>query len=257
MITILVDADIVAYKAACVSTETYDFAKDGNVATSIDEDACRERCEDYIVRCREATKADNVIICLSDPDNNWRKQFDPSYKAVREPKAKPVLLKLAKHYLASRYKTFIRPRLEADDIMGILSTSGDKFIKGSKIIVSEDKDMRTIPGFLYAPHRPEQGVQHISNLDADRFHMWQTVVGDPTDGVAGAPKAGPVAANDILGADREELWDMVLFEYQSLGCTEADAVHQARLVHILRATDYNHKTGRLLLWNPLWLVRSD
>ena len=253
----LIDADIAAYKAAFISTESYDFQGDGQLAVALDEESCRDKCDEYVAKVVEATGATKVIICLSDPDNNWRKEFDPTYKAVREPKEKPALLALAKHYMASRYQSFIRPRLEADDVMGILSTSGDRFIKGTKIIVSEDKDMRTIPGLLYAPHRHSLGVQEISDLDADRFHMYQAVTGDITDGVTGCPNAGPKAAEDIIFADREDLWDMVLFEYQSRGYTEDDAVRQARLVHILRATDYNHKTKKVRLWNPLWLVRSD
>ncbi len=78
--------------------------------------------------------------------------------------------------------------------MGILSTHPTK-IQGKKIIVSEDKDMRTIPGWLYNPG-PNKDIEpkYINEFEADRYHLYQTITGDSTDGYKGCPGAGPIRA---------------------------------------------------------------
>ena len=167
----------------------------------------------------------------------------------------------AKQYLLDNYTSYVRPYLEADDVMGILATSDD-VIQGKKIIVSADKDMRTIPTTVWSPMwkdskgYPREPIE-VSPLDADRFHMWQTLTGDPVDGYGGCPGLGKSSpyADEVLGADHNELWDIVLEGYASKGYTEDDAIHQARLANILRATDYNYKLREPRLWQPHWLNR--
>lgn len=257
--TILIDADIVAYKVAYLSQEVHDFGDTG-CAKIVDHDKCIKDIDDIIGQYADKLKADRAVVCLTDPDVEFRIQLDPTYKANRKESSKPELLRWAKEYMHREYKNYIWPRLEADDVMGILATSGDRFIKGEKIIVSEDKDLRTVPGKLYNPGRDELGIIDISQLDAHRFHLWQTVVGDPTDGYGGCPGVGKGGryveyAPDILEADTPlEAWDLVLMAYASKGLTEDDAIHQARLAHILQHGDFNYKTKGIRLWTPLNLL---
>jgi DNA polymerase-1 len=255
MRTLLTDADIIAYKVAAVCEEKFDWGTSESAVYVVDEEKARREADRIVNEIADTLNAHQIVICLSDPVANWRKHFDPTYKDHRVALRKPELLMYVKRYLAESYESFIRDRLEADDVMGILATTSS-IIKGEKVMVSEDKDMRSIPGLLYNPNRSELGVIEINELDADRFHMWQTVCGDQSDGVPGCPGAGPTAAEEIPFADRDELWDMVLFEYNTRGYTEDDAIHQARLLHILRATDYNFVTKKVRLWEPTWLVRS-
>ncbi len=258
--TILIDADIVAYKASIVNEKHFDFGDTG-VGEHLDHDGCIRNVETLINGYADKLKATRVIVCLSEPDGtkNFRKQLNPTYKHNRADTVPPQMLMWIKEYLENEYKSFRRPRLEADDIMGILATSGDRFIEGKRIIVSEDKDMRTIPALVFNPNHPDLGVLDISSLDAKRFHMWQTVVGDPTDGYPGCPGVGKGGryveyAESILGADSpEELWDLVLMAYGSKGLTEDDAILQARMARILQDGDYNYKTKGIRLWNPTCL----
>lgn len=257
MTTILLDADIVAYKVACVNEQDFDWGDTGS-SQYLDYNEARRQVDQLIESYCAATEAHQVMVCLTDKVN-FRKQLNPSYKHNRKDVVPPALLAWTKEYLADEYRSFIRPRLEADDVMGILATSGDRFIKGKKIIVSEDKDMRTIPSLLYNPNHPDLGVQKISNLDAKRFHMWQTVVGDATDGYPGCPGIGAGGrfveyAPDILFATSPmELWDLVLMAYASKGLTEDDAILQARMARILQDGDFNYKTKGIRLWNPTCL----
>ena len=249
MRTLLIDTDIVAYKAAARAEESTAF---GVVVGDLQE-AC-DMAEGVIEEYRELLEADEIIVCLTDTWN-FRLDVDPTYKANRSGTVRPQLLKPIKDYLAETYRSYIRPSLEADDVMGILATH-PTLIPGDKIIVSEDKDMRTIPAKVYHPHRPELGVMEVSRLDADRFLMWQTICGDATDGYPGARGVGKSSeyAKDIIFADREDLWNEVIGAFASVGLTEEDALRQTRLARILRAEDYNLKERKVNLWTPLMML---
>ena len=248
--TLLMDTDIFAYRGACINEDKTAFGK----YVWDFEDAC-ESVDQVIAELSENLKADRIIMCLSDEEANWRKDVLPTYKAARKETERPEQLYMLKDYLATEYESKGFPSLEADDVMGILSTHPHA-IEGKKIIVSEDKDMRTIPGYLYAPHRPKLKTINITELQADQFHMWQTLVGDPTDGYGGAfgIGKGSIFAQAVLEEDHEELWDTVLAGYGSKGLTETEAIQQARVARILRAEDYNIQTKELTLWEPELLL---
>ncbi|MCV5902166.1 hypothetical protein OFN63_39325, partial [Escherichia coli] len=74
-----------------------------------------------IEELRKELKLDVVIMCLTD-DHNWRKDVLPTYKENRKGVRKPVGLQELKQRLSEHYETYIRPSLEADDVMGILAT---------------------------------------------------------------------------------------------------------------------------------------
>jgi DNA polymerase-1 len=246
----LLDTDIFAYRLALRNEERTAF---GTVVGELSE--AFKQADEIVAHIVKRLKLDRVILCLSSKEN-FRYEVLPTYKSNRDGTVRPELLQDVKDYLADEYESKGYPRLEADDVMGILSTH-PYAITGKKIIVSEDKDMRTIPGFLYAPHRDDLNVIEVSELDADRFLMWQTMCGDMTDGYGGAKGVGKASeyAKDIIFADREELWDEVLHAYAMVGKTEDDAIQQARMARILRHEDYNIHTGEIDLWTPLKLVR--
>lgn len=250
-VTLLMDTDIFAYRASCINESKTAFGK----YVWDFEKACRS-CDEEVAKLASKLKATRIIMCLSDEEANWRKDVLPTYKAKRAKTERPEQLYMLKDYLASEYESKGYPTLEADDVMGILATHPHA-IDGKKIIVSEDKDMRTIPSYLYAPHRPELKTIKVTELQADQFHMWQALVGDPTDGYGGAfgIGKGSIFAQALLEEDRDELWDTVLAGYGSVGLTETDAIQQARVARILRAEDYNIQTKVLTLWEPELLAR--
>lgn len=256
MTTILLDADIVAYKVASLNQDTHDFGDTG-IGLHLDEEKAIRDVEEIIGDYATTLDASRVVVCLSDPQRNFRKELWELYKANRKDVEKPLLLQWVKEYLYREYPSFIRPRLEADDVMGILATDSERFLKTSDVImVSEDKDMRTVPARLYNPNRPELGTIEITEEEANRFHLWQTIVGDPVDGIKGVPGVGEksiYATYLIEDAEPEEFWDVVLEAYASKGLTEDDAILNARLTHILWSSSYNNKTKKVRLWCPTWL----
>ena len=145
----------------------------------------------------------------------------------------------------NNYKSVSYPQLEGDDVLGLLSTNNTY---DEPVIVSVDKDMRTIPGLLLA----NDTLELITKTQADKNFMAMTIAGDATDGVPGIKGLGMVSANKILNTakDLASMWDVVVKTYDKKGNGISDAILNARLVRILREGDYNYDTGEVKLWNP-------
>ena len=105
-----------------------------------------------------------------------------------------------------RYRTERLHGLEADDLLGILATTLPKY--SDAIVVSLDKDLRTIPGRHLNPSKETSPavVRVITELEADTAWLMQTLMGDSTDGYTGVPGIGPKKAEKILcGRPRAEV----------------------------------------------------
>jgi DNA polymerase I len=145
--------------------------------------------------------------------------------------------------------------LEADDVMGILATT-DKY-SDRAVIVSIDKDMRTIPGRHLNPAKDTRIVT-VTPDEADYAWMTQTLVGDSSDGYKGCPGVGPVGAYKILpalgrrseGEWLKRAWPLVVSAFAGKKLSEDDALMQARMARILRRSDYDKTTKEVILWHP-------
>lgn len=272
---LLVDGDIIAYRSATSAEKPIQW-HGGLWTLHAYENDVESKIITYDEWLRETLDADHVIYCLTDAETNWRKDFLPSYKDNRKETRKPMLLPWAREYLMDGYDTYLRPRLEGDDIMGLLMTQPNLVEATEKIIVSLDKDMQTIPGLVFN-ERKDKAPRLITPEMADRYHLYQTLIGDTTDGYTGCPGVGPVAADKILDDPRalirEEYevtrgkdagatkvrwktgdpvsqWEAIVAQYERAGLTEDDALTQARVARILRASDYDFKNKEILPWCP-------
>lgn len=269
--TLLIDADILAYQASSACQREYDFGDGPTCAADMTE--ATAFVDETVAQYAKELKADAVILCLSDDFRSFRKErVDPTYKAVRSNTERPVLLYDVKDWMVETYETDRRPTLEADDVMGILST--DPARSDERIIVSADKDMMTVPGLLVRPHHGFN-VLEIDEEEADYNHLYQTVVGDATDGYPGCPGSGPKAARVLLTClgweqythtflrgprkgeeearwrqqEMPSAWAAIVSAYAKAGLTEEDAIKQARLARILRYAEWDGKAPRL--WSPV------
>ena len=137
----------------------------------------------------------------------------------------------------------MKPGLEGDDVLGIMATMKST---EERIIVSIDKDMKTVPG-RYA--RDDFEVIEVSEDQADTWHLFQALTGDIVDGYKGCPGVGPKKAEAILDGSKHP-WEAVVTTFVKAGLTEDDALVQARVARILRASDYNFKAKQPILWRP-------
>jgi DNA polymerase-1 len=178
-----------------------------------------------------------------------------------------------KQYMIDNYETVLRPELEADDILGILATGS--MLKGKKIIVTKDKDLKTIPAPIYLTHKTDLGIVETTVEEADRFHLIQALAGDVTDGYAGCPTVGMETAakiiDGLIGWEKYEHtfksgarkgltetrwktlkvdtpWEAVVSAYNKQGLGEDEALRQAQVARILRAEDYDFTNKKVRLW---------
>lgn len=272
--TALIDGDLFIFRAA--SAHEYEAQWDHNLWTLHAEfgPACAQ-FESTVAELKEAAQADEVVIALTDVEN-WRKKVMPTYKAHRQKTRKPIVYQPMREYCMERYNTFMRPTLEGDDVLGILATH-PKLIAGEKIIVTVDKDLKTVPGLHLRLDTEDRKERLISREEADFYHMLQTLTGDPTDGYPGCPGFGEVTAERLLvggmaliprekiisrgprkGEQETEwvaeqpasLWEIVLSAYRSKGLGEEAALQNARVARICRSSDYDYTKKEVKLWQP-------
>nr|WP_294850051.1 hypothetical protein [uncultured Sphingomonas sp.] len=268
---LLIDADIIAYQCSASNEENIDWG-DGVVSHEADFEAACKSARETVENLVTKLKADEAIICLSDDFRSFRKEdVYPLYKSNRKETVRPEHLYDLKEWLGQEYKTATRARLEADDVMGILSTEPNN---EERIIVSADKDMQTIPGFLFNPNKPELKIRSIAPAEATRFMLWQAICGDQTDGYPGCPGDGPKAADRLLagtgwerythtfksgprkGLEEERwrekegmgVWPAIVSAYEKAGLTEQDAVVQVNCARILKHSDVDG--NRVIPWSP-------
>jgi DNA polymerase-1 len=108
--------------------------------------------------------------------------------------------------------------------------------------------MKTLPGKFYNPDTKE--LHNGTQSEANWWHMYQTLVGDATDGYSGLPSVGPKNAEKILDKSADDLWPLVVDAYVSKGLTEEDALLQARMAKILTKDLYDQTTKEVKLWVP-------
>jgi DNA polymerase-1 len=180
----------------------------------------------------------SIIVAFSCPTHEcFRRKILPSYKSGRSG-IKPLGFSRAKAEVASRYFVVTWPALEADDILGILGTQPGY----RTAIVGVDKDFDQIPCVRLNPSTGK--ITHPSQEEADRWHLRQTLTGDPTDGYKGAAGVGQVKAEKILAAEKP--WEAVVAAFEN----EQEALQQARVARILQWREWNPSTKSVKLWNP-------
>lgn len=244
--TALIDGDVFIYQA-CAANEYEAQWEPWLWTLHADLAAAIAQFDDTLNKIIDHLEADRVIVALSD-DVNWRKSVMATYKHNRVAKRKPVIYKAMREYVRETRDTYQRPGLEGDDILGILSTH-PHLIKGEKIIVSIDKDMKTLPGVLY--NDGKDTLSEITVEQADRQHLIQTLTGDTTDGYPGCPGVGPVKAEKLLGTTpASDCWPLIVAAYAKAGLSEEVALMNARVARICRNTDYDFTTKEIRLWQP-------
>lgn len=241
--TLLIDADWLIH-SACAACEC-DIRWDEWVNTlHLEQGDVKDFITMRLDYWRELTRHDHMVMCFSDYPT-FRHQIHQEYKANRIGKRKPLGLRDIRQWVQSQYESRTCVGLEADDTMGILATGG---LYPNPIIVSIDKDMRTVPCSLLAGDQ----VETVTPLEANRNWMKQTLTGDTSDNYPGIKGVGPVTAEKMLGpaSNLPEMWDTVVAAYQKAGKTMVDALTNARMARILRHGDYDFHSGEIQLWDP-------
>jgi 5'-3' exonuclease len=251
MTTALIDADIVAFRAAAKVQDKFDGELVADPRVAIRE------AEVIIENWVKYVKPNMIYLCFSCPTRQYfRNDIYPEYKQNRAGLEKPPALTQVTEYLKEKYKTIVYTGLEADDVMGICA-SDPRFY--NPVIISIDKDMQTVPGKFINPDKMRRPVRNNPAL-ADLMMFKQALTGDSTDNYKGIPGIGPKKADKILeSARRTSLWTDIVQAFLDAKLTTDYALTMVRLARILRYEDYNHETGEVRLWHPthpVWMTPS-
>lgn len=241
---LLFDADIIAFKAAAATEQPINWG-DGIWTLHGYEQDVIDHAMSYMQSVADKLDTQDVLLFLTGA-NNWRKDILPSYKSNRKDTRKPLMLPFIRQFMVDNLGATIVDTFEADDLLGIEATS-----TADCIIVSEDKDLKTIPAMVYNPQKDDEPVL-IPEFTAAWNHMFQTLTGDSTDGYSGCPKVGPVAAKKILqDIDQvEDLWPAVVAAFKKQNLSEEVALQQAQVARICHASDFDKETGKVIPWTP-------
>jgi DNA polymerase-1 len=234
---VLIDADILVYQALSSVEKAEEYEQDVWIMTC-DHREGRDAFNEKLSGILKHVGKVNYVLCFSD-GVNFRKELDPTYKSNRKKTRKPMGFVEFKNSIMDRYPSVTKPRLEADDIIGILATKPG----ANAIVVSDDKDLMQIPG----KHLIDGEIVIVTKEQGERFHMLQTMTGDPVDGYPGCPGIGKVKAEKIFG--EEATWLKVLATYEANGLTEEDALLQARLAKILQWENWDSDKQEVILWS--------
>ena len=181
----LIDADIIAYIAGAVTQKSIDWEDGKGVHVIANLSEAHRAFDQTVASWSAATGEDDVILVWTDREKpTFRYKVHPHYKAQRTG-SKPLNLRPLEDYGQKNYESECWDNLEGDDVIGIMMTDPDR---GGDVMVSTDKDMKTIPGRLYVPGKSRRPGLVRPNR-ARWWWMMQTIMGDKADNFSGAPRS--------------------------------------------------------------------
>ena len=227
---LLIDEDYFFYRAATTAEYEMDYSEDLTVVAG-DFEKGKALVKKEFKKLRTMFESDNILLTFTASDT-FRKDIDPDDKGNRVKRKPCGYLKLKKWGMEA-YPSICYPRLEADDVMGILATNGSLT---NFVLISPDKDMAQIPCRIY-----DLKTEYTQTPGpAKRLLYKQTLTGDTTDGYKGCVGVGPKRADQILDkVKNEDYWTAVVRAYEEAEMTEADALRNFYLARILQVSDYD------------------
>lgn len=266
---LLVDGDIIAYKAASacdgrqyvvrylsngnIITQYESYKKDADaIVKSLENEGYSPTCElEYEPEPLENVKAiidssmEDIVRACKDhygepigpikvylsSGGSFREREYPAYKGNRENIRRPKHLEAAKMYLLDNWDSQCIPgEYEADDLMA-MNQGPDT------VICTVDKDLLQVPGNHYNFAKKKFSI--ISEEEGNRNLYKQMLTGDTSDGIPGIKGIGPKTAEKIIGDLRSPrlMYIAVLKTYYEKtpredGETEED--FQNRVVQLVR-----------------------
>lgn len=165
-----------------------------------------QRTIDNVWRCANMNPGSLVAICM-DSKKSWRKELAPTYKAQREKLGNDfyaTLDKVKERLIADGFLLWGAEGYEADDIVAT-ATEAALALGHEVTIFSADKDLLQLmrPGVTQVRTHDwstwnEEAMVAKFGVRPAQLGDWLALVGDPTDGVKGAPGVGAKTATDVL-----------------------------------------------------------
>lgn len=236
---ILVDAETFLFR--CIASAEYETEWSPDKWTyEVNLSQAKDAFDKEMARIEDIIPQTPIILAFGDV-SNFRYAIYPQYKANRRKQRRPAGFSAMKDWARKTWVSQSFPRIEGDDVVGIMADRED-------IIVSRDKDLRTIPGM----HLVGDELLTVSKEDANRAFYTQVLTGDSTDGYPGCPKVGPKKAAQLLEGCKTDIqfWLEVVNAYEEAGSDQDTAIQMARCARILRRGEYDVDKEQPILWQP-------
>lgn len=168
------------------------------------------------------------------------------YKGTRTA-LKPYYFQRIRDLLVNEYGAEVITGWEADDQVSIEQMQ----CPHTTVIVSNDKDLKNTPGYLYSPYKKELMRIHPCY---SQYHFYkQMVVGDNVDNIPGLPRRGIKFFEDLIkkysrDGDFRKVIEDIREEYRAKDPTFALMREQAELLHMLRHPDPMFGDYQAVLW---------
>lgn len=191
---------------------------------------------------------------------NFREQIATikGYKANRIGISKPVHYKGIRRYMRERWGATVVRGFEADDALAMAAHS-HLYDAEQVVLVSQDKDLRTVPGRHYNSRKKAWSV--VTPQEALLNFYRQVITGDTVDNISGCYKCGPKAADELLATvyDKDEqtiaaaVLDLYVSSVLKKGCPYTCGgmamLENCRLLHMCRTVEETKEGG---YWNFPW-----
>lgn len=162
------------------------------------------------------------------------------YKSTRNAE-KPVHFQAIRDYMIKYWDAIVVDGIECDDKLAIEATKAPEHV----IIVSDDKDLNTVPCWRYIPTKRVKF--RVSEQDALLWNYSQAIIGDTVDAIPGIPKAGKMAAYKALQdceTEEDMFWaTLCAYENSSYEKPLEALTEMMRLLYMKRSEDEP-------LWSP-------
>lgn len=240
---LLIDGDEVVYRTAAALEREVQWDEQHHVLYS-NADAVFAEVKAHMDRLFERFGTERHVLAFTGSGNFRKTLVDPTYKSNRTGQRKPLCYAEVRERCGVCFHVMSRDLLEADDVLGILSTKPNK---ERKIVCGQDKDFKTLPTEVW------NGKDLLDyTQEADYWWMYQTLAGDNADGYKGCPGVGAVKAEKILSqaGKLSDWWELVLGAFYKADYGYDYALSQARLARILRWPDWDGDRQQVRLWTP-------
>lgn len=254
------------YRAAFANQITVDLDDGLGAEPMVNEREAVRTAMKLVAEWTQKAGCSRPILTLSSvKSDSFRHRLWPDYKANRTG-SKPLAYATIRSALEMEFEVYQEAGLEADDLMGI----GGSAENAQCVIVSGDKDMKTVPAIVFNPMQDKRPVR-IKPAIADQMWMRQTMIGDSVDNYPGIPGVGPTTADAILLSPHRlrktnvgkrvakwkwvkgepcSLWQSMLDYAEKAEVDEAHLITMAQVARILRTGDFNKETRTVRLWHP-------
>lgn len=200
---VLIDGDIIAYRAAFATQDLYPQDAKSKVVELV------EYILEQTIDLPFPSKSDYIVYLTGKTNFRFDIAKSYPYKGNRAATEKPIHLGVARDHMVEMYDAIVSDNEEADDLIAKEAAAQDY----KCVVASIDKDMLQLPCWHF--NFGKSTWSKVSEFEGTLFFYTQLLTGDTADNIKGLHGIGPKKAEKLLTdcKDEDELWDAVFKAY--------------------------------------------